>query len=99
MHILVQQQTAGPPFVQQPQGQGSIFMPAISPHPNNQQHIEEKQMEEQIKALRNQIIESESNLKAHEMALNSQKQVGNIFLGNYRSDLGKNRGIVDGTGR
>ncbi|KAL3077169.1 hypothetical protein niasHS_013158 [Heterodera schachtii] len=43
--------------------------------PNQQTHeMEIQRIEEQIKSLRNQITESESNLKAHELALNSQKQ-------------------------
>uniref|UniRef100_A0A914HPF2 Uncharacterized protein n=1 Tax=Globodera rostochiensis TaxID=31243 RepID=A0A914HPF2_GLORO len=64
------QQAAGTFIHPPPVGvQGPSFVP------NQQTHeVEEQRIEEQIKALRNQIIESESNLKAHELALNSQKQ-------------------------
>lgn len=63
------------------------------------QEIEEQRMEEQIKLLRSQIVESESNLKAHEMALNSQKQVistqNSFSLLNWLICLGKSWSFVD----
>ena len=45
------------------------------PTTKNSLEFELKNAEEQITCLRKQIIDSESNLKAHEMALNSQRQV------------------------
>nr|CAD2142111.1 unnamed protein product [Meloidogyne enterolobii] len=44
------------------------------PTTKNSLEFELKNAEEQITCLRKQIIDSESNLKAHEMALNSQRQ-------------------------
>jgi hypothetical protein len=54
----------------------SIFMP----EPRAQQYptpseVEITKLDEEIRTLRKQIEESESNLKAHEVALNVQKQV------------------------
>ena len=57
-----------------PPPQMSMAMPPPLPPPSNLE-LEERQIEEKIQALRNQITESESNLKAHEVNLNVQKQV------------------------
>jgi hypothetical protein len=70
--MFVSQGQGPPPSFAQLQ-QIPLPMPAKNP-----MELEEQKLEEQIKRLRNQIVDSESNLKAHEVALNSQKQVGGI---------------------
>ncbi|KAF7639861.1 hypothetical protein Mgra_00000781 [Meloidogyne graminicola] len=65
-------QVIAQPFVDQSFQQQQ--KPSLPLQTNNSLEFELKKAEEQIVLLRKQIIDSESNLKAHEMALNSQRQ-------------------------